>query len=157
MPKLALCLVIAELGGAGGGPVDPGWGVEAPVDPGFGIPGLPGFGGGHPSHPIAGVRPPHVGNRPPGSGFPPHVGNRPPGSGELPTHPIYRPGKPTPPGTSPGAGMWVIAYVPGKGFQWVSVTPGVPEKPTPTPPTDPAAPDNTLPGVPGEAPAPTPT
>jgi hypothetical protein len=54
-----------------------------------------------------------------------------------------------PPGTSPGAGIWVVAYVPGKGLEWVAVTPGVPEKPVPpgetTPPTEPAHPDQGLP------------
>jgi hypothetical protein len=58
----------------------------------------------------------------------------------LPTHPIYHPDKPTPPGESPGAGLWVIAYVPGKGLEWVAITPGVPEKPQPEPPTGPDTP-----------------
>jgi hypothetical protein len=57
----------------------------------------------------------------------------------LPTHPIYRPDKPVPPGQSPDSGIWVIAFVPGKGFKWVAVSPGVPEKPTPVPP-DPETP-----------------
>jgi hypothetical protein len=43
----------------------------------------------------------------------------------------------------------VVAYVPGKGLEWVAVTPGVPEKPVPpgetTPPTEPAHPDQGLP------------
>jgi hypothetical protein len=149
MPKLALCLVIAELGG-GGGPVDPGYGI----DEGGGInhPWLPGMIGGGPVDPGYGQgrpRPPHVGNWVPGSGFP-HPGNRPPGSVTLPTHPIYRPDKPVPPGQSPGAGLWVIAYIPGKGLEWVSVTPGVPEKPQP-PPVDPTAP--TVPVEPTPKPA----
>jgi hypothetical protein len=157
MPKLALCLVIAEIGG-GMGPIDPGFGVTPPTDPGYGrpeIPGLPGMGGpgidntlpGGGAHPWL---PGHLGGRPhPGHGLP-----RPP---VFPTHPIYRPDKPVPPGTSPGAGMWVIAFVPGQGFKWVSVTPGVPEKPQPpTVPTDPAHPDNTLPAVPVDPDAPQP-
>ena len=46
-----------------------------------------------------------------------HPGNRPPGSGvTLPTHPIYRPDKPTPPGTSPGAGLWVWPMFRAKVF-----------------------------------------
>ena len=128
---------------------------------GSGMPdvGLPGYqpGGGRPDNtlPGGGAHPWFPGHRPdrpdqslPGSGA--HPGNRPPGSRPvLPTHPIYKPGAPVPPGTSPGAGLWVVAYVPGKGFQWTAITPGVPEKPQPpTVPTDPANPDNTLPSVP---------
>ena len=162
--KLALCLVLQEIGGGVGGPGGPGidnslpgggpdhiwWlpGLGGGVNrPDQGLPGgggrpdntLPGMGG-RPDNTLPGGRPPHVGGRPPGLGMPP-----------LPTHPIYHPDKPTPPGTSPGAGMWVIAYVPGQGFVWVSVTPGVPEKPQPTPPPEggvPVVPDNTLPATP---------
>ena len=162
MPKLALCLVIAEVGGGGGGG-DIGIWPQPPGGPGIDntLPGgppahpwLPGMigggGGGRPDNTLPGGRPPHVGNWVPGSGPPP-----------LPTHPIYRPDKPTPPGQSPGAGMWVIAYVPGKGLVWTPVTPGVPEKPQPPaggggPPPDPNVPDNTLPSVPVDPEAPTP-
>jgi hypothetical protein len=143
MPQLALCWVVAPIGG---GPTDPGFGnIGGGVDPGYGIPGgmhpshdLPG-GGGHPWFPG------HLGGPRPDQGLPGapgHPGNRPPGSATLPTHPIYRPDKPTPPGQSPGPGVWVVAYVPGKGFQWVAVTPGVPEKPVPG---EPPSVDNTLP------------
>jgi putative peptidoglycan lipid II flippase len=52
-----------------GRPVDPDYGVDEGVDPGYGIPG--------------GGRPPHVGNRPPGSwgGFPGHPDQGLPGGG----------------------------------------------------------------------------
>lgn len=123
-PQLVLALALAPLGGGGG--VDPGYGIpeggggEHPWFPGYGRPDRPDQG-------LPGGRPPHIGGRPPGQGV------------NLPTHPIYRPDKPTPPGASPDAGLWVVAYVPGKGFKWVSVTPGVPEKPAPLPP-DPETP-----------------
>jgi hypothetical protein len=93
------------------------------VDPGFGRPG--GGGGEHPS-------------------------NRPPGSGAYPSHPIYHPDKPVPPGVSPGGGIWVLAYVPGQGWKWVAVTPGVPEKPMP----EPTPPEGGVSPVPPVAPAP---
>lgn len=156
MPKLALCLVIAEIGGGSGNypdiglpmPQPPGGGGGEGNYPDQGLPGGPvhpwfpghlgGIGGPRPDQGLPGGRPPHVGGRPPGQGV------------NLPSHPIYRPDKPTPPGQSPGGGLWVIAYVPGQGFKWVSVTPGVPEKPTPLPPdpetpTTPPTVDNTLP------------
>ena len=62
MAKLALCLILQEVGG--GGPVDPGfgnWGGGA--DPGYDKPIH------HPGHPDHGLpsRPVHPGNRPPGS------------------------------------------------------------------------------------------
>lgn len=123
--RLALCLVIQEIGG----PVDPGFGniggIGGPVDPGFGVGGGidPGFGRPGPGHPA----------------------NRPPGSGALPTHPIYHPDKPVPPGQSPGPGVWVVAYVPQKGLHWVAITPGVPDKPVPG---EPPSIDNTLPPAP---------
>jgi hypothetical protein len=140
MPRLALCLVLQEISG-GGGPVDPGYGIPgipgyAPGGPGIdntlpgGMPAHPWFpghlGGGRPDNSLPGGRPPHVGNWVPGQGLPPH-----------PSLPIYHPDKPTPPGTSPGAGIWVIAYVPGKGLEWVAVSPGVPEKPMPEPEPEP--------------------
>jgi hypothetical protein len=122
MAKLALCLVLQEVDG--GLPSQ-----DLPWQPGHPSQGLP-IAPGHPSHP-------------------------PPMAGGLPTHPIYTPPagtKPPAPGSSPGAGLWVVAYVPGRGFTWVAVTPGVPEKPqpptspeVPTVPVDPAQPDNTLP------------
>ena len=133
MPKLALCLVIAELGGGEYPNQDlPGWLAGGGGPDGGGRPprpdqGLPG-GGGHPWFPghgrpdrpdqgLPGGPPMYPGNRPPGQGMPP-----------LPSHPIYHPDKPTPPGQSPGSGIWVIAFVPGHGFKWVAVSPGVPEK-----------------------------
>jgi len=176
MSRLALCLVIQEIGGhidnalpGMGGPVDPGYGQGHPIMPGFGggwgsgarpDQGLPG-GGGHPSQGLPGSGA-HPGNRPPGS-----WGGRPdqglPGGGhasQLPSFPLHPSGQPPKPGVSPGAGLWVVAYVPGKGFEWVSITPGVPEKPQPKPPggeidntlptvpVDPAAPDQGLPPTP---------
>ena len=80
----------------------------------------------------------------------PAIGRRVVGA-TLPTHPIYKPDQADRlRGYRRAAGIWVMAYVPGKGFKWVAVTPGVPEKPQPpeTVPPDPANPDNTLPGVP---------
>ena len=70
--------------------------------------GLPGGGGGgeYPDQGLPG-RPPHVGNRPPGSGRPPHVGNRPPGSWNRPEYPSQgpvRPGRPVDPGFGWGGG-----------------------------------------------------
>jgi len=150
MSRLALCLVLSEIGG--GPDIDnslPGGGY-GPIDPGFGV----GWGGGRPDNSLPGAP-----GRPDNSlpGRPPHVGGRPPGQGvTLPSHPIFRPPagtKPLPPGVSPGAGLWVVAYVPGKGFNWVSVSPGVPEKPQPTPPGGTV--DNTLPSVPVDPAAPT--
>ena len=132
MPKLALCLVLADVGGGAPDAGLPGWlgGQVGQPHPGHGLPG-------------SGARPGQL----------PSGGGRPPQGSQLPAYPIHKPGKPTPPGTSPGAGLWVVAYVPGKGFQWVSVSPGVPEKPQPPPegggaPPDPTKPDNTLPSVP---------
>jgi hypothetical protein len=61
MPNPIFAMII-PLGGGGGGPVDPGWGVT------------PGWDAGHP------------GNRPPGSWDGTHPGNRPPGSWDG-THP----------------------------------------------------------------------
>ena len=87
MAKLALCLVVQEIGGDG--PVDPGYGVG---------------GGAHPWFPG------HIGGPRPGHGLPGspgHPGNWVPGT-PLPSHPIYRPDKPVPPGQSPGAGLWVV-------------------------------------------------
>jgi len=127
--------------GRPGGPVDPDYGIDEGVDPGWGYPG----------------RPPHVGNRPPGSypGRPdqglPHPG-RPvdPGWGwggsEHPGHGLPRP--PMPPHLwprPPGGGLPVDP-------DW-----GVgSERPDQLPiyPMDPAHPDNTLPPVDGEEPPP---
>jgi hypothetical protein len=148
MAKLALCLVIQEVGG---GPIDPGFGNIGGIGglphpgqglPGFGHPdqGLPGFG-----HPSQGL---------PGQGGHPSQGL--PGGGGLPSHPIHMPPagtKPPAPGSSPGAGLWVVAYIPGKGFEWVSITPAVPEKPQPpgqpNVPTIPVNPDQPNQGLPG--------
>lgn len=161
MQKLALCLVIQELGGPGldnslpgmSGPTDPGYGrpIYHPGHPDHGLPSQPG----HPGNWVPGQGGPgHPGNALPGS--PGHPSNRPPGSiAGLPSHPIYNPPagtKPPAPGSSPGAGLWVVAYVPGQGFKWVSVSPGVPEKPQPTPPGGTV--DNTLPTVPVDPSAP---
>jgi hypothetical protein len=89
----------------GGGPVDPDWGVDEGGYPDQGLPGG-GWGG----------RPPHVGNRPPGSGRPPHVGGGPawperpvdPGWGwggsERPGHLPARPGRPVDPDYGVGEG-----------------------------------------------------
>jgi hypothetical protein len=120
----------------GGGPVDPGWGVDEGVDPGYGVPGFgnhpdhglpPGWGGfpGHPDQGLPGQRPPHVGNRPPGSGRPPHVGGGP-----------ARPGRPTDPGYGVDEGgeaghlpVWPIG--PDQGLPPV---PGQPLPPVDPPP-----------------------
>ena len=143
------------LPGHGPGPVDPGWGVRPPVDPGFGRPGWspvdPGFGNRPPVDPGYGRpgwspvdpgygRPGggHPDNSLPGGGHPWLPGHGPgPGGVVYPSHPIYHPDKPTPPGTSPGAGIWVLAYVPGHGWRYVAVTPAVPEKPQPEPEPEP--------------------
>jgi hypothetical protein len=58
---------------------------EGPVDPGYGVPG-----GGQPAYPDQGL-----------PGRPPHVGNRPPGSWDRPEYPSQgpvRPGRPVDPG-----------------------------------------------------------
>ena len=85
---------------AGGGPVDPGFGVRPPVDPGY---GRPAWGVGHPSHPIAGVPPMYPSGQPVppgwGGGQPPHPwlpgaiggGNYPSGQ-PIPPFPIVPPG-----------------------------------------------------------------
>jgi len=77
-------------GFGGGGPVDPGWGVDEGE-------------GGFPGHPDQGLpgRPPHVGNRPPGSG-----GDWRPGGGWGGEHPStgpVRPGRPVDPGYGVGS------------------------------------------------------
>jgi hypothetical protein len=142
MGRLALCLVLQEIGGhpdntlPGGG----GGGTQ--------LPSFPGMGGGgihYPDHSLPG-----------GGGGGTQLPSRPGSGGGGIHHPIVKPPKPYPPGFSPGPGMWVIAYVPQQGWKWVAITPGVPEKPQPTPPPDPANPDQTLPGVPGEPPTATP-
>jgi hypothetical protein len=66
----------------------------------------------------------------------------------LPSHPIYHPDKPLPPGESPDAGLWVVAYAPGKGFFWTPIAPVTPENGLPTtPPGVPTTPDQGLPGA----------
>ena len=94
MSRLALCLVIQEVGG---GAVDPGWGVGGGAYPDQSLPG----GGAHPW-------------------FPGHLGGR------------------------------------RDAGEWMSHTPGVPEKPQPPVPPDPSAPDQTLPSVPVDPAAPQP-
>jgi hypothetical protein len=58
MSRLALCLVLQEIGA-----VDPGFGVGGGVDPGY---GKPIFHPGHPDHGLPSA-PGHPSNRPPGS------------------------------------------------------------------------------------------
>jgi hypothetical protein len=121
-------------GRPGGGPVDPDWGIDEGGHPDQGLPGG-GWEG----------RPPHVGNRPPGSGRPPHVGGG-PAWGGRPGRPDQ--GLPQPPHTwprPPGGGLPVD---PGWG-----VEEGHPDQ-GPVYPMDPAHPDNTLPEIPGEGPPP---
>jgi hypothetical protein len=158
---------ISPVGGRpGGGPVDPGYGVDEGVDPGWGYPGAPG----HPDQGLPGGRPPHVGNRPPGSWGPEypstgpvrpgrpidpgyewggweHPSNRPPGSwGGRPDQGLPRP--PLPPHVwprPPGGGLPVD---PGWGVGGAEH----PEHGLPIYPVDPAHPDNSLPPVPGEPP-----
>lgn len=147
------------VGHPGGGRPDnslPGW--SGPVDPGYGRPSWggpvdPGYGQGHP-------RPPHIGNWVPGSwggrpdntlpggpvdpgwgvGRPPvdpgwgQGHPRPPHGGNLPAYPIYRPDNSLPPGASPKLGLWVVAYLAGKGFVWTPVAPALPEQGLPAPP-----------------------
>jgi hypothetical protein len=133
----------------GGGHPDqglPGW--EGPVDPGWGIES------GRPDQGLPGGRPPHVGNRPPGSGRPPHAGHLPswggrpvdPGWGVGSEYPDQ--GLPQPPHVwprPPGGGLPVD---PGWG-----VGEGHPDQ-GPVYPIDPAYPDNTLPPIPGIDPPP---
>ena len=99
-------------------PVDPGYGVETPPEVIWG--GRPPL---MPSHPIELPEPP------PGV-FPP----------PSPVHPIA-PVPPTvnpqpPPGSvwlpiegGPSAKFWIVAYIPGHGFKFVCIDPGL--KPTP--------------------------
>jgi hypothetical protein len=85
--------------GGGGGPVDPGWGIEEGVDPGYGV-----DEGGHPDQGL------------PGGGRPPHVGNRPPGSWEPPVHPgqgLPHPGRPVDPGYGVDEGDHIWPRPPG--------------------------------------------
>jgi len=128
-------------GRPGGGPVDPGYGVDEGPDPGWGWggsehpdQGLPGggWGGGRPGHlPARPGRPVDPGwgwggGERPGHGLPrpPHVWPKPPGGG-LPVDPDWGVGG----GEHPDQG--------------------------PIYPVDPAHPDNALPPVEGEGPPPT--
>ena len=88
MAKLALCLVLQEVGG---GPIDPGFGVGGGgVDPGY---GKPIYHPGHPDHGLP-IAPGHPGNRPPmGGAHPDH---------DLPWSPTSPDNSlPVPPGISP--------------------------------------------------------
>jgi hypothetical protein len=99
MAKLALCLILQEVGG---GPIDPGFGNIGGiggVDPGYGKPGgghvsPPIFHPGHPDHGLPSV-PGHPGNRPPGSSAG-HPDNSLPWSPGHPDNSL-----PVPPGITP--------------------------------------------------------
>ena len=120
----------------GGGPVDPGWGIDE------GEGGYPG----HPDQGLPGGRPPHVGNRPPGSGRPPHVGGGPAWGG--------RPGRPDQ-GLPQPPHLW--PRPPGGGHLPVDPGWGVGEEHPdqgPIYPVDPEHPDNVLPPIEGVEPPP---
>ena len=122
MPQIALIVPLGEL---------PGLIPGIPGYPDQGLPGggaypdqgLPGGGwAGRPSHPIApGGRPPHVGNRPPGSWSP-----------EYPSTGPVRPGRPVDPNwgvDESGGGLWPLDPA-------HPIAPPVPGEPEP-PPIDP--------------------
>jgi hypothetical protein len=105
------------------------------VDPGFGQ-----DGGERPDQGLPGGRPPHVGNRPPGSG----PGGIPDNS--LPSHP--------PPTVLPG---WTLAMVRSPDGKWhyATLAPGsAPPKPIPEPIPPGGIPDQGLPPQPVQPPAP---
>jgi hypothetical protein len=142
---MARVVIVGEIYEAPDGPVDPGYGVEGPP-PGF-------WGGARPD------RPPHVGNRPPGSGRPPHAGHL-PSWGGRPVDPGY--GRPDWSSGRPDQGLPQPPHVwprpPGGGLP-VDPGWGVPEGGHPDQgpiyPVDPAHPDNSLPEIPGVEPPPT--
>jgi hypothetical protein len=133
-----------------------------PIDPDYGV-----DEGGHPDQGLPGGRPPHVGNRPPGS-YPgrPDQGPVRPGRPVDPDWGIDEPehiwgggrpdqGLPRPPHTwpkPPGGGLpvdpgWGVGGRPGFGDR--------PDHGLPIWPHVPGKPDNTLPPVEGEGPPPT--
>jgi hypothetical protein len=149
-----------------GRPVDPDYGVEEGVDPGWGYPGAPVY----PDQGLPG-RPPHVGNRPPGSwpgrpdqGLPwpgrpvdPGWGW---GGGERPDQGL--PGRPPHVGGGPARPPLpphVWPRPPGGGLPvdpgWGVGEGGHPDHGLPIYPVDPTHPDNELPEVPGVEPPPT--
>jgi hypothetical protein len=113
-------------------------------DQGLPWPGRPGGGGNYPDqglpdgpevdppYPDQGLpgRPPHVGNRPPGSGRPPHVGNRPPGSWDRPEYPSQGPVRPGGRPIDPGYGIPELGDL-GPAQPWVP--PAGEELPPPPP------------------------
>ncbi len=117
------------------------------VDPGFGVPGLgggvdPDYGidtGHHPDHGLPGGRPPHVGNRPPGSG-----------GGGIPDNSL--PSTP-PPTLLPGYTLVLLRGPDGK-WKYATLAPGsAPPKPIPEPIPPGGAPDQGLPPQSGGAPS----
>ena len=127
-------IVLAAIEGVGyryivveiSGETDPDWGVDGGENPDNELPGEGDEGPERPDQGLPGQRPPHPGNRPPGSGAPPrpdqglppqgqrpnrpdqglpggppppHPGNRPPGAPPPP-----RPGNPIAPGAGPKPG-----------------------------------------------------
>jgi len=106
----------------GGGPVDPGWGIEegeGPVDPGWGIEEGAGIGGG----PIIPEPPPGIWPGPtPGHPIQP-VPPGEPGEPGSPSHPIALPPgsiwPPPPPGVS--GNVIILAYVPEYGWKYFIV------------------------------------
>lgn len=106
-----------------GRPLDPNYGIDEGAYPDQDLPGFPG-------------RPPHVGNRPPGSGRPPHVGGGPARPGR-PIDPNWGIEEGLPPeiwplppgggGLPPIAGHPLPPTDPPPGTIWPPLPPSIPE------------------------------
>jgi hypothetical protein len=122
------------------GPVEPGWGVRPPVDPGYGLgaglrpdQGLPIYG--YPGHGLPSV-PGHPDASPPTAPGHPDAG--------LPVTPGHpdaglppAPGHVWPPVNVP-PGTWILVWVIGVGYRWISsggARPSPPIAATPAPKT----------------------
>lgn len=113
----------------GGGPVDPGWGVDEGEPPEVGIPGFPTppieipepppgiWPPPTPSHPIQPV-PPENGNGGESGGPPPT--NKPIDPDARPEHPIWTPGTIWPPPNAVGKFI-VLAWIPGQGWKYIVI------------------------------------